>query len=837
MRLLLSLVLVLLLNTSLYAQKVSPLGQGLKCQGLINDMAYDSSNHVLCAGGYFDGMNEKTIRNIAIYDGMNWDSLGNGVEGPVYCVEASNGKIYAGGSFNVIGQPLLTNLAMWDGTAWQSITNAPLNGTVWDLKVFNGDLYATGTFNYIDGANSDYVARYSGGAWYAVGTGFDYPPSKMEIANGRLYFNGGFETFNNDSAYRIAWVDSAGNTDGMKVSSAAQTGSYTDITVLNDTLYFLRTDSIFKFDGGNSSFHFYNSNLQPTRIFNYDNSIAINYDSSYSSGGTNQDEYILRKTQNNQLSDLVCSSRISGTGAHFIPEFYSFLTVGNSTYIAGNFNKINDVIRPGIINVQSGLVTNPGKCCVGYLDPWANASARCMVKDIATGDIYVGGSFIFAGNKLCSNIARWDGTEWYPLDSGFSSTVRSIEIYNGDLYAAGNFVNAGNTVVNGLARWDGSKWNSVQNGANKPIVKLLRANQYLYLAGAFTTIGGTAISYLAKFDGVTFTAVGNTPPGYVVDIAKVNNELYCAVQYDDVYKKLNNLWIAINLPNEPLVLYPSGDTLFVGSYTNVFSVYQNTITTIIIPGAGTWDSYWILPIQHIPIGIDGFYNGTMELVNDTLHYLEYNLKIYSALDLMPGRSIAGGFFPSYYVSGKDVTINNICLLEFTPPQATISVNRDSICEYQYIFNYCLTDDHFAKFDWNLPGGIPDSSSQQNPIVQYVNQGNYPVELKISNLAGSTTVTLSGGIHVSACNTSIENPDKNSIATISPNPFSDQITIANHSESVLKIKIRSITGTIIYSTQVEGFETHIIQPGHLAEGLYLAEMTSEAFSSTIKLVRQ
>jgi PKD repeat protein len=53
----------------------------------------------------------------------------------------------------------------------------------------------------------------------------------------------------------------------------------------------------------------------------------------------------------------------------------------------------------------------------------------------------------------------------------------------------------------------------------------------------------------------------------------------------------------------------------------------------------------------------------------------------------------------------------------------------------------------ASWSWSFPGGMPSSSTEQNPIVIYNTPGNYSVTLEVSNTAGTNTLTITEYISV------------------------------------------------------------------------------------------
>ncbi|HOF80790.1 MAG TPA: C25 family cysteine peptidase [Bacteroidales bacterium] len=53
----------------------------------------------------------------------------------------------------------------------------------------------------------------------------------------------------------------------------------------------------------------------------------------------------------------------------------------------------------------------------------------------------------------------------------------------------------------------------------------------------------------------------------------------------------------------------------------------------------------------------------------------------------------------------------------------------------------------SSWNWTFPGGIPDCSAEQNPVVTYGLKGDYDVTLEISDGTNTTTLTYENYIHV------------------------------------------------------------------------------------------
>ena len=68
---------------------------------------------------------------------------------------------------------------------------------------------------------------------------------------------------------------------------------------------------------------------------------------------------------------------------------------------------------------------------------------------------YVGGAFTTAGGLPASNVARWDGATWTPLDEGTSGRVRALAVFDDGrgpaLYVGGGFEEADGRLVAPIA--------------------------------------------------------------------------------------------------------------------------------------------------------------------------------------------------------------------------------------------------------------------------------------------------------------------------------------------------------------------------------------------------
>ena len=84
------------------------------------------------------------------------------------------------------------------------------------------------------------------------------------------------------------------------------------------------------------------------------------------------------------------------------------------------------------------------------------------------------------------------------------------------------------------------------------------------------------------------------------------------------------------------------------------------------------------------------------------------------------------------------------------PVANFSTIDTSVCLYQSISFTDLSTNNPTSWKWYFPGGVPDTSTLQNPpLIQYITPGKYSVTLVVKNSSGSDSVTKTNYIHVYA----------------------------------------------------------------------------------------
>jgi len=242
-------------------------------------------------------------------------------------------------------------------------------------------------------------------------------------------------------------------------------------------------------------------------------------------------------------------------------------SIGGTLYVGGTFtsaggNTATNVAEWNSVN-WSALAGPNGEGTDGQVTAFTTYQ----------GKLIVGGSFLNAGGEVVSGVASWDGTSWQPLvgSSGAIGVaigplgfVHSLVVYHGDLYAAGAFPRANGVTVNNIARWNGTDWFPVTGPSGTGVLTdgstfgavvwdMTMVDGKLIVAGEFNTAGGVAANSIAAWDGSTWSSVGQPIAGAgVLAVTNHNGRLVASRAYaennisvNDVVSRDAGTWTAL----------------------------------------------------------------------------------------------------------------------------------------------------------------------------------------------------------------------------------------------------------------------------------------------------
>jgi uncharacterized repeat protein (TIGR01451 family) len=530
----------------------SPLGSG--AAGTVPTI-YGLAVHdgALIAVGSFTGMGDVAAHGVASWDGSAWSALGTGIDsGTVFAVAEFGGDLVVGGNFLVIDGITARGVARWDGSSWSTLGSGVSGGTsfpaVQALALYDGQLVAGGIFAQAGGVAASNIARWDGSTWTALDTGTSDEVYALHPFNGGLLAAGEF-----DQAGALA-VNHIANWDGSAwsaLSGAGGVGVDDQVRALADFQGEVVAAGVFTSAAGVPVNHVARWDGTDWGPLSSDPDLGLD-NQSYALA-TYQDSIVAAGTFTHAGSLTVNSvARWDGLA-------WNALTGPSGTGISGGFKIINSMVPWNDDLVVGGSFSTAGGYPAANIARWdgtdwaplngvggASLSDRVWAVTVFQGQLVAAGNFTKADGITVNRIARYDGSNWIPLTgasgTGVDGTVYALSEYDGDLIVAGNFSHAGGLAANHVARWDGSEWSALAgssgDGVNQRVQALAVYDGALVVGGAFTQAGGLPANWIARWDGSEWSAFGTDLSGgccapYVRALSVYNDDLFVGGIFED----------------------------------------------------------------------------------------------------------------------------------------------------------------------------------------------------------------------------------------------------------------------------------------------------------------
>jgi hypothetical protein len=481
------------LRNEMYVGGVFSKASGLSSPGLVkwngNDwvnigfagaaLALVSDGTNLYVGGSFTNAGGVLNTNVARYDGTNWYSLGGGIgyyntlSSYVYALELHNGLLYAGGIFTNSGSIAVSNVAVWDGSSWSSLGMGAANGvnnSISALAFQGDDLYVGGTFTAAGGLPANGIAKWDGASWSALGAGCKGGVNSIGILGTDVYVGGGFTNVGGVSARSFAKWDGVSWTTWPLTDGVFQ-------YPLNDVAYkMLVKDGALYIGGG----------------FSQAGDVIANHVARYD--GNNF--YALGEKPANGFATPTITVSCIGQA-------------DDGVYVGGLFTAAGRTLANRIARWDGTSWNTVGGGTMGG----ASSANRVLAIAGLGSDVYVGGTFTNVGGIDVSNIAHWDGANWWNMGFGFDSSVSALAATAGAVYAGGGFTNVIDPpfafAVNHIAMWDGFNWYNMGLGVNGGVNAIAVSGNNVYVGGAFTSADGVPANRIAMWDGANWNSLGS----------------------------------------------------------------------------------------------------------------------------------------------------------------------------------------------------------------------------------------------------------------------------------------------------------------------------------------
>jgi hypothetical protein len=495
-----------------------------------------------------------TSRWYALGSGIGYYNPTNSLASYVYVLELHNGLLYAGGIFANAGNVAATNIAVWNGSTWSSLGTGSangVNGQVSALAFQGDDLYVGGSFGVAGGVSAFGIAKWSGGAWSPLGAGCRGGVSSIGILGSDVYVSGGFTNVGGVNAREFAKWDGFSwstwpTTDGVFVYPLNDVAN--KMVVKDGSLYLggifnqagdVIANHVVRYDGSN----FYPLGEKPA------NGIATPPINVSCIGQADDGIYVggLLTAAGKTLANRI--ARWDGT---------NWNDVGGGT-MGGNSsaNRVLAIAGQGSDVYVGGTFTNVGGINVSNVAHWDGFNWWNMGVgfDSSVGALAVSGSVVYAGGGFTNaidpfpfpvnHIAMWDGFGWYNLGSGVNAngTVNAIAVSGNNVYIGGTFTNASGVTANRIAMWDGGAWNSLgtgtANGVSATVLTMAINGSDVYVGGTFTNAGTTVVRGIAKWNGASWSGLGSGVTGtFAAEVRALafggDGKLYCCGRFTNI---------------------------------------------------------------------------------------------------------------------------------------------------------------------------------------------------------------------------------------------------------------------------------------------------------------
>ncbi|HTA28111.1 MAG TPA: T9SS type A sorting domain-containing protein [Bacteroidia bacterium] len=345
---------------------------------------------------------------------QTWSTYGNGIgpwsAGQVFGITTYNGNLFVTGVFSTAGNDSARSIAQWNGTTWDSVGGG-IDGAGYALCEYNGKLVLGGQLSIAGGNAANNIAQWNGTLWSALGSGINGIANNtyvysLCVFNGNLYAGGVFNSAGGNPANNIAeWNGASWSALSSGIATSAAEVSF--LAVYNGELY---AAGYFDTAGG-----------VPV------NNIAKWNGSSWSAVGSGI------------------------TGYNGRAGISSLAVLNGELYACGVFDTAGGMPVNNIAKWNGTSWSAVGKGIRFGPSPWGVSSLTVL-----NHVLYAGGGFDSAGGVAASDVAQWDGANWYPLGSGIPGYyVYSLGSYGSALVAGGNISQAGNISCSNIADWTG----------------------------------------------------------------------------------------------------------------------------------------------------------------------------------------------------------------------------------------------------------------------------------------------------------------------------------------------------------------------------------------------
>jgi hypothetical protein len=467
-----------------------------------------------------------------------------GATARVFSLTAVDDRLFAGGVFDAAGSTRANCLAAWDGSRWASFPGQSF-GAVRQLAFHKKNLIVAGELYLPSDPNQYFILQQRGGSWEPLGSGVDGFVFSMAPFQGDLVVGGAFTRADVTFANGIAcWTGTEWRTLGSGVRLGSGNGRVQALAVFRDKLIVggafttaggVACNNIASWDGSTWSPLGIGTNAEVLALVVHDDALIV--------GGTFGSAGLTDANAVAQWDGTSWTALGSGVGGLPYPLVYS-LCSWRDQIIAGGIFKSADGADANSIASWNGRHWESLGLGVEH-PPELPALPEVHALAVHQGDVYAGGWFRFAGGAIANQLARWDGSQWHPLEPGLGmdGNVIALTEHDGHIVAGGEFHHGGSTPARCVAAFDGLGWRALGAGFDKPVLALTVYRGNLVAGGRFAASGSTPISNVALWNGSAWSPLGSGLSGVVYAIEEYASALIAGGTFADSSGSTPN-WIA-----------------------------------------------------------------------------------------------------------------------------------------------------------------------------------------------------------------------------------------------------------------------------------------------------
>jgi PKD repeat protein len=187
-----------------------------------------------------------------------------------------------------------------------------------------------------------------------------------------------------------------------------------------------------------------------------------------------------------------------------------------------------------------------------------------------------------------------------------------------------------------------------------------------------------------------------------------------------------------------------------------------------------------------------------------------------------------------YIS--DIVVDEIIIL---PVTAYFSASAQRVLPGETVAFTDTSAGTRVSWAWSFPGGTPETSTEQNPVITYSGRGVFDVSLIVGNGLSFDTLVKTEYI---TCDFAIgqEQKEESGRLSITPNPSSGLFTISMQSgtSATAAAEITNLAGTTVFTATLHRQDQHFtetIDLRSIAKGIYILKVNTDETRIVQKII--